>query len=74
MNSGLDDLLESATLEPPADFAQQVMQRLDRLPEPRSARRSPRWLPWVAVVCGVILGAEQLAQFVFCAWIVTNAS
>jgi hypothetical protein len=73
MNDDLDSQLQSGLLVPPEDFSQQVMQRIAYLPLPV---RRPRWrdrLQWIALVGGGILGATQLAAFLFGIWAVTTA-
>jgi len=72
MNDSLDDLLESAALEPPDGFAQSVMEQLEDAPWAR-ARYAPAWISWVAVIFGAVLGLDELGSFVLAAWIATPA-
>jgi hypothetical protein len=82
MNDDLDTLLQDASLQPPPDFTQRVMQAIhQRTPTPAPARvvvRHP-WqrLRWLAAASGLVgtglLGLSQLASFVFGLWIASAA-
>jgi hypothetical protein len=72
MNDSLDDLLESAALEPPDGFARSVIEQLEDAASAR-ARYAPAWISWVAVICGAVLGLDELGSFVLAAWIATPA-
>jgi hypothetical protein len=74
MNSRLEDLLESAALEPPEGFAARVMAGVKRLPPTPKARNAPRWMPWIAVACGFALGIDELISFILSAWITVTAN
>jgi hypothetical protein len=74
MNSQLEDLLESAALEPPEGFAVRVMAGVKRLPPAPTARNAPRWMPWIAVVCGFVLSIDELVSFILSAWITVTAN
>jgi hypothetical protein len=74
MNSQLEDLLESTALEPPEGFAVQVMGRVKRLPPAPRARNAPRWMPWIALVCGFVLGIDELVGFILSAWMTVTAN
>jgi len=74
MNDQLDEILESTSLEPPDGFAARVIAGLKYLPAPRQARRSPRWVPWVAILCGFVLSIDELVSFMLSAWITVTAN
>jgi hypothetical protein len=74
MNSQLEDLLESAALEPPEGFAVRVMAGVKHLPPASAARHAPRWVPWIAVVCGFVLSIDELVGFILSAWITVTAN
>ena len=73
MTDPLDRLLTEQSLQPPDDFTARVLQRVQHLPEP--ARPLPRsgWLAWIALAGGALLGAAQLAGFVFGIWTAASA-
>jgi hypothetical protein len=74
MNSQLEDLIESAGLEPPEGFVMRVMADVKRLPPAPKARNAPRWMPWIAVVCGFVLSIDELVGFILSAWITGTAN
>jgi hypothetical protein len=74
MNSKIEDLLESVALEPPEGFARRVMAGVEYLPLPGKVRNSPRWIPWVAVICGFVLSIDELVSFMLSAWISVTAN
>lgn len=74
MSSRLDDLLESAALEPSEGFAVRVMAGVKRLQPPPAPRSAPRWMPWIAVVCGFVLSIDELVSFILSAWITVTAN
>jgi len=81
MNDELDLLLQNDLLQPPADFTQRVMQRVQSLPRSASPAqaRSTRWsrLRWLAAATGLVgtgmVGLSQLAGFVFGLWVTATA-
>jgi len=81
MNDELDLLLQNDLLQPPADFTQRVMQRVQSLPRSASPAqaRSTRWnrLRWLAAATGLVgtgmVGLSQLAGFVFGLWVTAAA-
>lgn len=85
MNDELDMLLQNDLLQPPADFSQRVMQRIQSLPQRAELAATPapaqsiRWrrLRWLATAAGLVgsglLGLSQLAGFVFGLWVTTSA-
>ena len=81
MNDDLDLLLQNDLLQPPADFTQRVMQRVQSLPRSASPAqaRAVRWrrLRWLAAATGLVgsglLGLSQLAGFVFGLWVTAAA-
>jgi hypothetical protein len=85
MNDELDMLLQKDLLQPPPDFTQRVMQRIQTLPHSASLAASPakapstRWrrLRWLANAAGLVggglLGLSQLAGFVFGLWVSASA-
>jgi hypothetical protein len=74
MNSRLEDILESASLEPPEGFAVRVMAGVRHLPPALKARNSPRWIPWIAVICGFLLSIDEMISFMLSAWITVTAN
>jgi hypothetical protein len=72
MDKDLDELLSDDLLEMPDDFSARVMLRIHRLPVP--ARRSSllEKLQNLALVAGGIIGATQLATFMFGIWTVSS--
>jgi hypothetical protein len=74
MNNRLEDLLESAALEPPEGFAGRVMAGAKRFPPAPKARNAPRWIAWIAVVCGFVLSIDELVSFILSAWITVTAN
>ena len=73
MSNPLDRLLSEPLLQPPADFTERVMQRIQTLPAPAPSRRRAGWLAWLALAAGALLGAAQLAGFMFGIWTAATA-
>jgi hypothetical protein len=73
MSDPLDRLLSEPLLQPPADFTERVMQRIQTLPAPAPSRRRAGWLAWLALAAGALLGAAQLAGFMFGIWTAATA-
>lgn len=73
MSKNLDELMQTAALQPPEDFVRRVMQQIDLLPQPTAKPRPRDWLQWLALIGGIILGAAQLASFMFGVWATTTA-
>lgn len=82
MNDDLDTLLQDASLQPPPDFTQRVMQALPQRTSPppkpvRTVRNPWQRLRWLAAAGGLVgtglLGLSQLASFVFGLWIASAA-
>jgi hypothetical protein len=44
------------------------------LPPARKARNAPRWMPWIAVVCGFVLSIDELVSFILSAWMTVTAN
>ena len=74
MNDRLDDLLESAAMVPPEGFAARVMASVKQFPPAPKARNAPRWIAWIAVVCGFVLSIDELVSFILSAWITVTAN
>ena len=55
------------------DFAERVMQRIRALPAPAPSRQRAGWLAWFALAAGALLGAAQLAGFMFGIWTAATA-
>ena len=77
MNDDLDAVLSGNLLQPPADFAQRVMQNIQRFPH-RTFLLTPqtnlssllRRLAAAAALAGAgMLGLSQLASFMFGLWL-----
>ena len=77
MPEDLDELLEGGLLAPPEDFTRRVMERVAELPLPQSSAdkggRAER-IQWLAIVGAGLVGAAQLAAFMFGIWTTTAAS
>lgn len=85
MKDELDTLLQDDLLQPPQDFTQRMMHRIQQLPQHRSLPAahakppSPLWnlLRWIATFAGLIgggiLGLSQIAGFVFAFWLTATA-
>ena len=73
MSDPLDRLLSEPLLQPPADFTERVMQRIQTLPAPAPSRQRAGWLAWFALAAGALLGAAQLAGFMFGIWTAATA-
>jgi hypothetical protein len=76
MHEDFDDLLKDGLLAPPEDFARRVMARVDELPPPEFAalpRRAGARMQWIALAGAGLLGAAQLAAFMFGIWTATAA-
>jgi hypothetical protein len=73
MREDYEALLRAGLYRPPADFADCVMARLEA-PEP-AARARPRGerIQWLALIGASLLGAMQLAAFMFGIWSATSA-
>ena len=81
MNNDLDALMQTDCLDPPDDFTQRVMQRIQlrryaaQSTSIVAAERTGRWsrLRWLSAATGLVggglLGLSQLASFVFCLWL-----
>lgn len=50
-----------------------VMRRIDAQPMPVPASRRDGWLTWIALAGGALLGAAQLAGFMFGIWTAATA-
>ena len=65
----LEQLLRQQPLpEPPAEFAADLMARLEGEAPPRPLWQHP-WLQWAAVGLGLGFGLVRLAGYVFGAWL-----
>lgn len=64
-----EDLLQAGRYAPPADFSDRVMARI--MDQPRTSRPQAQWL---ALAAASLLGAIQLATFIFGVWITASAS
>lgn len=84
----LDKELAVGFLEVPDGFEQRVMARigLEPLPEglaersaervgwARPGRRARRWIEWLALIGGTLVGLLQLFAFIFGVWTTSNLS
>ena len=73
MDEDLDTLLGAAQLEPPDDFGARVMLRVRRLPLPARHAGALALLQKLALIAGGIVGAAQLAAFMFGVWSASSA-
>jgi hypothetical protein len=73
MDKQLDALLNAPLLDVPADFTREVMQRVAWLPLPAARPGLRERLQELALIVGGLLGAAQLASFMFGIWTVSSA-
>ena len=71
MADEIDSLVEELSHEPPDDFLEAVMQRIDDLPLPVRAPRAD--LQWLALIAAALAGFAQLAAFLFGIWAASTA-
>ncbi len=67
----LDGLMGKLSQEPPDDFLEVVMQRIDDLPLPVRAPRAD--LQWIALIAAALAGFAQLIAFLFGIWAASAA-
>jgi hypothetical protein len=76
MPEDYEDLMRVGLLEPPAGFSERVMAEIERSPIPdfsyRSDRRRER-VEFLTLIGAGLLGAAQLAAFMFGIWTATSA-
>ena len=70
----LDALLGSGLLAVPDDFTERVMRKVRASPLPSPRRRWAERLQWLALVSGAVVGALEVAAFIFGIWAATSAS
>jgi hypothetical protein len=68
MDDKLESLLRTELLQPPGDFADRIMQRIEFMPAPPRRNGLTEKLQELALLAGGILGAAQLASFMFGIW------
>lgn len=83
MKHDLDSLLQDNFLHVPVDFTQQVMQRVQLLPQRSPVVLKPARVPawamvqrmaaWGGLIGGGLLGLSQMAGFVLALWLTTPA-
>lgn len=73
LDSELDKLLCADLLEVPADFSARIMQRIDRLPLRTRGRAWLQALQRFALLAGAMMGAAQMAAFMFGMWTASAA-
>jgi hypothetical protein len=77
MPEDFDELLKGEVLALREDFALRVMARIGQLPMPESpaepSGRAER-IQWLALIGAGLVGAAQLAAFMFGIWATTAAS
>ncbi len=72
MSGPFDDLLAEPLLQPPDYFAHNIMQKINALPENQVVKKTTIW-EWLALVSGVLLGAQPLWGFITVAWLAGSA-
>lgn len=70
----LDALLQSGLLAVPDDFTERVMRKVRASPLPAPRHAWAERLQWLALVGGAVLGAFEVAAFIFGIWAATSAS
>jgi hypothetical protein len=73
MNDDLDALLAGRPLAAPPDFAARLAALARATPQPREQSRAFRPWQWLSLGAGASLGALQLCQFVFAAFVAAGA-
>jgi hypothetical protein len=82
LNEDYEKLLREGLLAPPEDFVRGTMARVAAAPEPAPAPvpRAPRAWPaardvaqWLALAGAALVGAIQVASYVFGIWILSSA-
>lgn len=71
-----DELFKAGMFEPPPDFADRVMAEVARQPLPDFPSRPQRLrerIQWLTLFGAALLGAIQLATFMFGIWSITSA-
>lgn len=76
MPEDYEELLMAGLFEPPDDFADKVMARIAEQPFPDfpvPASRGRERIQWLALIAASLIGAIQLAGFMFGIWSATSA-
>lgn len=76
MTDDNEDLLKAGFFEPPRDFTEGVMSKIAKLPYPEFTpppKERPPKIQWLALIGTGLLGAAQLAVFMFGIWTATSA-
>lgn len=76
MPEDYDELFKTGMFKAPPDFADHVMAEVARQPLPDLAslpRRVRECIQWLTLIGAALLGAFQLATFMFGIWSITSA-
>lgn len=76
MPEDYEELLKAGLFEPPDDFADRVMAKIAEQPLPDFPAHTHRMresIQWLTLLVASLLGAIQLATFMFGIWSATSA-
>lgn len=74
MDNELEALLSDSLLSVPTDFTTRVMRNVEKSPRQISYHNRFENLRWMALACGVAVGAVPLFTFIFSAWAVNSVN
>jgi len=74
MDEELEALLSDSLLSVPADFTARVMRNVEKSPREKLYRNGFENLHWMALACGVAVGAVPLFTFIFSAWAASSVN
>jgi hypothetical protein len=74
MDEELDVFLRAALVSVPEDFTERVMRGVGKSPRAALYRNRFENLHWMALACGMAVGAVPLFAFIFSAWAVSSVN
>jgi len=74
MDEELEALLSGSLLSVPEDFTARVMRGVEKSPRQELYRSRFENLHWIALACGVAVGAVPLFTFIFSAWAMSSVN
>lgn len=73
MNDDWDKLLAAGLLSVPDDFAERILRKIDRSPQPEPQKTWRQRLQWLAAIAAAAFGTVELISFIFGIWIAGTA-